>query len=345
MEVASGGVYWVVGNQTVASLGDLGSSGGKVMCSSASTATVTLAPPAGTTTFSGVVQNYTATSGTLALVIAGTGTEVLAGSNTYSGGTTIQSGTLQLGDGVSKNGSVAGNIADNARLVFADPNAETYSGTIGGSGSLTKTAAGALILAGSNLFSGGTEIDAGTLVAANGTNGSATGSGVVSLRGGILASAISGGSIAGDVIVNSAASEIAPGGVGSIGRLVIGDLTTASNLTTLDFDLTTPDGSGDLLVVTNGLSLAPDTAIAFGTNPTAVGDYRLIGGNFGTPVLGNFALPPAPAGESYSLSTTVEPGYIDLVVSAAVPEPSTFALLGVAALGLLGCVWRQKRAL
>ena len=196
LEIASGGVFWVVGNQTVASLADLGSSGGKVMCSSASTATLTLAPPAGTTTFSGVVQNYSATSGTLALVIGGTGTEVLAGSNTYSGGTTIQSGTLQLGDGVSKNGSVAGNITDNARLTFANPNAETYSGTISGSGSLTKTAAGALILAGSNLYSGGTEIDAGTLVAANGTNGSATGSGGVTLKGGILASAIGGGSIA-----------------------------------------------------------------------------------------------------------------------------------------------------
>ena len=75
LEIASGGVYWLVGNQTVASLADLGSSGGKVMCSNGSTATLTLAPPAGTTTFSGVVQNYNATSGTLALVLAGVGTQ------------------------------------------------------------------------------------------------------------------------------------------------------------------------------------------------------------------------------------------------------------------------------
>ena len=72
VEIASGGVYWAAGNQTVASLSDLGGSGGKVMDNTASsTAILTLAPSAGTTTFSGTLQN---TGGTLALVLAGTGT-------------------------------------------------------------------------------------------------------------------------------------------------------------------------------------------------------------------------------------------------------------------------------
>ena len=94
MEIASGGVYWAAGNQTVASLSDLGGSGGKVMDNTASsTAILTLAPSAGTTTFSGTLQN---TGGTLALVLAGTGTQVLAGNSTYSGGTTIQSGVLSV---------------------------------------------------------------------------------------------------------------------------------------------------------------------------------------------------------------------------------------------------------
>ena len=39
--------------------------------------------------------------------MAGAGTLVLAASNTYTGSTTINAGTLQLGDGVSHNGSVA----------------------------------------------------------------------------------------------------------------------------------------------------------------------------------------------------------------------------------------------
>ena len=180
-------------------------------------------------------------------------------------------------------------------------------------------------------------------MAANGANGSATGSGNVILSGGTLASASGGGSISGGVQIGSVASEIAPGGLGSIGQLTIGSLTTASNLTTLSFDLTTPGSNADLLTITSGLTLAPNTDITFSTNPTAVGDYRLIGGNFGTPVLSDFVLPTAPAGQRYSLSTTVDSGYIVLVVAGAVPEPSTFALLGVTIVGLLGHLWRRKR--
>ena len=83
------------------------------------------------------------------------------------------------------------------------------------------------------------------------------------------------------------------------------------------------------MIGSSGLTLNPNTAITFGSDPTALGDYRLIGGNIGTPDLSDFSLPDAPAGERYSLSMSVDPGYIDLVV--AVPEPSTLLLLAAAA--------------
>ena len=60
-------------------------------------------------------------------------------------------------------------------------------------------------------------------------------------------------------------------------------------------------------------------------NPTAVGDYPLINGLIGTPLLSDFVLPTAPAGLSYGLVNNGTS--IDLVVSA-VPEPGTMALLG-----------------
>jgi autotransporter-associated beta strand protein len=93
----------------------------------------------------------------------GSGILILSGTNTYSGGTTVSGGTLQLGDGVANNGSVPGNISNNAALVFANPAAQTFSGTISGSGSLVKIGSGPLSLTATQAYSGPTVISAGTV--------------------------------------------------------------------------------------------------------------------------------------------------------------------------------------
>jgi autotransporter-associated beta strand protein len=62
-------------------------------------------------TFPGVI------SGTGSVTQAGIGTAILTGNNTYSGGTTITAGTLQLGNG-GATGSIIGNVADNGTLAF-----------------------------------------------------------------------------------------------------------------------------------------------------------------------------------------------------------------------------------
>ncbi len=93
-----------------------------------------------------------------------TGTLILSNPlDTWGGGTTIYAGTLQLGDGTTFNGGITGNITDNGTLAFANPNPQTYAGVISGTGSLTKNAAGLLILSNANTFSGATNANAGTL--------------------------------------------------------------------------------------------------------------------------------------------------------------------------------------
>jgi autotransporter-associated beta strand protein len=90
-------------------------------------------------TFDGVI------SGTGSVAQSGTGTTILTADSTYTGGTTINAGRLQLGNG-GTTGSIVGSIIDNAILAFNRSNTATFGGTISGTGSVIKDGTGALIL-------------------------------------------------------------------------------------------------------------------------------------------------------------------------------------------------------
>ncbi|MGI4721534.1 MAG: autotransporter-associated beta strand repeat-containing protein [Janthinobacterium lividum] len=109
------------------------------------------------------------------LTKAGAGTLVLNADNTYTGGTTISGGTLQLGAG-GTTGSVLGDIANNGNLEVNRSNAFNFANVISGSGSVVQTGSGTLILTGNNTYTGGTIINSGTLQLGNGgTTGSIVG--------------------------------------------------------------------------------------------------------------------------------------------------------------------------
>ncbi len=101
------------------------------------------------------------------LVKVGSGTMVLTGTNTYTGGTTINAGTLQLGNG-GTTGSVIGNILDNSVLAINHSNAVTLSGVISGSGALQQIGTGNTTLTNTNTYTGPTTVSAGILTIAAG---------------------------------------------------------------------------------------------------------------------------------------------------------------------------------
>lgn len=88
---------------------------------------------------------------------------ISGGGNVFSGSATINAGTLQIGDGATSNGSIAGYIDDEATLIFANPTAFTYTNYIVGAGNLVKTGAGTLTLSGTSYYSGATTISNGAL--------------------------------------------------------------------------------------------------------------------------------------------------------------------------------------
>ena len=120
-------------------------------------------------------------SNTGGLTKSGAGTLTLTASNGYTGGTTISSGTLQVGNG-GTTGSIDGNVVNNAMLTFNRSDALTYSGEISGSGGLRKLGSTTLTLSGSNGYTGVTNIATGFLVL-NNTNALA-GTGTISFTGG-----------------------------------------------------------------------------------------------------------------------------------------------------------------
>ncbi len=97
-------------------------------------------------------------SGTGRLVKEGEGQLALTAANTFTGGVTINAGSLR-----ASTSSLFGDIENNATLIFQQNPPGTFGGDISGTGSLIKRFAGTITLTGINSYSGGTTIEGGAL--------------------------------------------------------------------------------------------------------------------------------------------------------------------------------------
>jgi fibronectin-binding autotransporter adhesin len=129
----------------------------------------------GSVTFNST-KNYTLTGpgyisgGSTTLTVGGGGKLTLANSvaNDFGGAITINSGTLQIGDGANNSGIASTvPITDNGALIIDPATSVTMANVISGTGTLTKLGTGVLTLSASNAYTGATTISAGKVILGN----------------------------------------------------------------------------------------------------------------------------------------------------------------------------------
>ncbi len=296
-------------NQTIDSLADSGpGSGGTVTTSIAGasgTATLTLAP-AGTAAFSGSIQD----GDPVALTMNGPGKQILSGVSDYSGGTTIAGGTLQVG-----NSSALGSSSGAATVSAGVLDLHSYNvgvGALSGTGTID------------NLAGASTS----TLTAGNG-DASSTFSGVIQNTTGVVALAKTGGGI----LVLDGTSTYTGGTTVSSGTL---DFATPAATPSTGI-ITVPQGGYVALGALSGASSPVTEADTTDATETVANTSGASGTVATTSTVSETA---ATVGGSAAWLTG---GAGIAAGAAAVPEPSTFILLGVGVLGLLACAWRRRR--
>lgn len=212
-------------------------------------------------------------SGVAALVKQGAGTLTVANNNNNTGGTQIQAGTVQVGDG-STDGTISAPIVDNSSLVFNVASSSTAT-DISGTGSLTKTGPGQLNLGGNSSYQGATAVQQGTLYVQSSTALGVFTNGTTVQDGAELWVDATALNIAEPLSLSGAGVGGAGGALNSSANAVAstwsGPITLTSNATILATTATTLTLAGQVNAGTNSLVLQPSgtSTIIVASNLTA----------------------------------------------------------------------------
>ncbi len=295
-----------------------------------------------TTTFSGGI------SGGGSLAKTGTGTMYLTGASSYSGGTTINGGVLNINSDTAL-GDASGAVAftNNSKLQFGannialsygrnisiasgatatfdtNGNAATIQGVIADStsgGGVIKTGAGVLTLNGANTYTGNTTINAGTLLV-NGNFGASLGATNVSVGASGALAAAGFTSIAGNVSTTASGATVNLQN-GTVDAVNVGGALNLHSGTVLDVDLGSFVGSIDAIAVAGAVSLATsntvNVAAISGVSP---GNYTLLTSGSGGIVAADFILGTRPAIRgSYSFNQSTSTALVLTISANATPS-------------------------
>jgi fibronectin-binding autotransporter adhesin len=301
-------------NETVTNLTTSGTGGASNAVVGGFTAVSTLTVnPSGTDTFNGTLGGAGTNQNELALIETGTGTLNLNAANTYIGGTTISAGTL-----------LANNTSGSA---LGTTGAVSVTGTLGGGNGLSNS---------------------------NAPSGTAGGSLAPLIGGASLQNyaASTVGVIGAAVTINSAGT-LTPGNGGLVGTLSFSSGLTLSSGANLTYAFNgTANSYAD--VTAGGLTLTNSSAPIYSVDlltesggnftPTGSGVYNLIGYNSVSGFNANsFNVTDQEVGYTYTFTNDTTDDIIQLdVTAAAVPEPSTWAIV-LAGLGCMAFTLHRRR--
>lgn len=268
--------------------------------SGSSPITVTLTSDHSATTFTNnSTKNYVFTGNqninSPQLVKNGSSTLTLDnGSANVFGSISINNGTLQIGNN-NTNGSLgSGDIADSGTLQFSRTDSLTFTNAISGTGGVTQSGSGAVILNGANTYMGNTVINAGTLTATT----ASTGAGAYSVADGATLGVQVGASGASlttsSLVLGTSGSLTNNFTLGSFGSTLVPAITVNGALTL----------NGTVSVNVTGSGLAAGTYLLM--------SYGSISGS------GSFVLNSAPTvnGSSVSLTNDTTANQLKLVYTA-----------------------------
>jgi autotransporter-associated beta strand protein len=295
-----------------------------------------------------------------ALIKDGAGTLTINASGNYTGSTSINAGTLVMGNAsalgtgtISFGGGTLGlfNTTDlSSRFSTAasqqykiDTNSQsaTFATALNSSGAtLAKSGGGTLTLSNTNTYSGATTISAGIL----NLTGSIASSTVSVASGGTLA----GSGTASGAVTLSSGGHISPGSSlvsNSVGTLSLGSLTWAAG-GVMDFNLGSTSASADKVSVTGAITKSGSGTFSFDFGSSAAG----VGQTYTVASAGSWIGWGAPNTDFSFNSSTITGGSfafngnnLEFAVTSAIPEPSTYAALaGLGALGL--AMYRRRQA-